>query len=157
MKRIDYRYAVVAVALAVGVLSGCSDQPAAAPKPVVNTTQQAKPTGPTGDASEPVAPTGEPAGDQHPFCAKVTANGEVLDSMSDTTAMSDAEKNKIKEQLTGLAEAAPAEIKPVMEQIATGYEKLMNGKITAEDEEEAQAVSAAVLKFGEWMTKNCTT
>ncbi|MFC9688110.1 hypothetical protein ACFTSF_06185 [Kribbella sp. NPDC056951] len=155
MKRIDYRYAVVAVALAVGVLSGCSDQPAAAPKPIANTTQQAKPTVPT--ESEPVAPATEPGGDHHPFCAKVTANGAVIDSIGDSTSLSDAEKSKVKEQLAEMVAAAPADIKPVMEEIATGYEKLMNGKITAEDEEEAQAVSAALLKFGEWMTKNCTT
>jgi hypothetical protein len=168
MKRKYQQIGAVVIVLGLGVLSGCSDDTAAAPPPAARSTgatptpsepveKPVESTPPaTEDTAQPPEDTAQPGADA--YCERVQTDGNAIGELDDEVgSLSPAEKAKIKAQLTGLASAAPGDVKPAMEAIATGYGKLMDGEITAENTKETGELAAAIMKFGEWMTKNCAT
>ncbi|MFB6721367.1 hypothetical protein ACFCV3_14440 [Kribbella sp. NPDC056345] len=128
-------------------LSGCSDSgPAAAGKqPTIQqpTTQQSAPKAPTGDGSA------------EGFCAAVETGGGV-DLGQWNQPQNDPElRAKLIKRFEALADAAPADLKPAMQDVAAGYGLVSSGKVSEGDQATITKFATAIQTLNKWLQTNC--
>ena len=148
--------------LGVLALAGCSGndpvrsesvpQPPDARTSTQRTTQQ--PTQqPTHQATQVV--TQDPTGSASGFCEAIASGGDVALGQWNQPASDPKLREQLIKRFAALVEAAPADVKPAMKDVAAGYELVSSGKVSGSDQATITKYATAIQKLNTWMQANC--
>ncbi|GAB3954410.1 hypothetical protein GCM10029976_096630 [Kribbella albertanoniae] len=150
LRRIHLAAGAVLAGLAL-TLSGCSDSGStdAGKQP----TQQSAPSVPTTSGAPEVDTAGD--GSAEGFCAAVESGGGV-DLGKWNQPQNDPElRAKLIKRFEALADAAPADLKPAMQDVAKGYGLVSSGKVSEGDQATITKFATAIQTLNKWLQTNC--
>ncbi|MEU0090897.1 hypothetical protein [Kribbella sp. NPDC006257] len=150
----------VVLAGAALTLTGCSDSPAAN-GPVANGTQPTQPSQPTQPVKSDDVPTDDestpPAdnGGSSDYCSVLEHSGDTFAKWQSAGSEAGNEREIIAKSFDNLAAKAPADIKPAMTDIATGYRLVSSGQVDESDQAQITKFATAIQTFNKWLPAHC--